>query len=126
MTWLYIDSRERHATAFGWLGDRTTKLWKTENLLADLAKRIRPAELRACQGICVVAGPGSFSSIRIGVLVANLMSRIYSLTLYPVRSDESADLSVLTARLRNGEIDEASYVAPEYDREPNITIPVAV
>ena len=126
MTWLFIDSRERHATTFGWLGDRQVRLWPTENLLADLARRVKLSDLKTCDGICIVAGPGSFSSIRTGVLVANLLSRVYGLSLFAVRGDEAGDLTVLTDRLRHGKVAKSKYVAPEYDREPNITLPVAV
>jgi len=133
MTWLFIDSRDRQNTAFGWLGDEPTKrgaapqLWFAgSSLIADLSRHIKLDRLRKTDGICVVSGPGSFSSIRTGVLIANLLSRVCCLPLYAVHADEAMDLAGLTDKLRLGKLKSSSYVAPEYDREPNITIAPAL
>ena len=129
MTWLFIDSRDRQSTAFGWLGDESAKrgasprLWSAGiSLIADLSRKIKLDRLRKADGICVVSGPGSFSSIRTGVLIANLLSRICRLPLYAVHADETSDLAGLINKLELGAFKPSSYVAPEYDREPNITM----
>lgn len=74
-------------------------------------------------GVCVVAGPGSFSAVRGGVLDANLIARLKGIPLVPVPSSDWQDLEGLAARIQSGEISTAEYVAPIYDQEPNITIP---
>lgn len=91
-------------------------------ILRSLFVRER-ARLEACQGICVVSGPGSFSSIRIGVLYANLLSRLLRLPLVGVSVEEAAERVALMQRLKNHVPTFATYVAPVYDMEPNITIP---
>ncbi len=99
-----------------------------------------PRPSGAC-GIIVVAGPGSFSSIRGGVLLANLMSRLMGVPLYRVEhrapldsargrlrtghrdgNDESLDLDVLRDQIAHGHLKPVKYVAPVYDQEPNITV----
>lgn len=87
-----------------------------------------PALLAGCarwkddlSGICVVRGPGSFSAIRTGVLYANLLSRLLRLPLFSISAEEAADLRRVAKRLEYGALRSASYVAPVYDREPNIT-----
>lgn len=91
-------------------------------ILRSLFSRER-ARLEACEGICVVAGPGSFSSIRIGVLYANLLSRLLRLQLVGVSVEEAADRNALVERLKTHAPSPSVYVAPVYDMEPNITIP---
>lgn len=79
--------------------------------------------LRRARGIIVVAGPGSFSSIRSGVLLANLMSRLLKVPLYQVaKGAEEVDLNELREQIARGSLRPVSYVAPVYDAEPNITI----
>jgi tRNA A37 threonylcarbamoyladenosine modification protein TsaB len=91
-------------------------------ILRSLFGRER-ARFEACQGICVVSGPGSFSSIRVGVLYANLLSRLLRLPLVGVSVEETAERVALMQRLKNHVPTSATYVAPVYDMEPNITIP---
>ena len=91
-------------------------------ILRSLFSRER-ARLEACEGICVVAGPGSFSSIRVGVLYANLLSRLLRLQLVGVSVEDATDRSALVERLKNHAPSPNVYVAPVYDMEPNITVP---
>lgn len=81
------------------------------------------ARLEACKGVCVVAGPGSFSAIRIGVLYANMLARLLHRPLIGVSVEEAADRAALLARLENKALPIATYVAPIYTMEPNITVP---
>jgi tRNA A37 threonylcarbamoyladenosine modification protein TsaB len=90
------------------------------NVLAKDRKRLFSAE-----GVCVVAGPGSFSSVRTGVLYANLLSRLLRIPLVGVTVEEASDLDALSRRLLDTRYSklETRYVAPIYDAEPNITVP---
>jgi len=92
--------------------------------------------LRRVRGIIVVAGPGSFSSIRSGVLLANLMSRFLNVPLYSVLADVATSKSqIVKSDLRypasyrelreqivRGGLRPVPYVAPVYDAEPHITL----
>lgn len=129
MSWLYIDTATTGTCRFGVL---TAKQHSVEayaarsgKVLPFLERRLGRARIRRMKGICVVSGPGSFSSVRGGVLIANLLARLFRLPLVGVSVDETLDLSVLEVRLRNGSIPTQSFVAPVYDAEPNITRPSA-
>ncbi|MBI4138772.1 hypothetical protein HY479_01330 [Candidatus Uhrbacteria bacterium] len=124
--WLFIDTSESGNVRIAELGGgraRTSRAaGRSGTLLPLIARRIGTAGCRRLTGIAVVAGPGSFSAVRGGVLVANLLARFLSIPLVGVMRDEAADLRSLARRLDAGEIDPASYVAPLYDTEPNITM----
>jgi len=91
-------------------------------VLARLSKTVGRKGIQRADGICVVAGPGSFSAIRTGVLLANLLSRLFSKPLVGVTSDEAKDHHALREDLESGAFPSTAYVAPIYDAEPNITV----
>lgn len=84
------------------------------------------ARLSAAVGICVVAGPGSFSAIRIGVLYANVLARLLRLPLVGVEYEATHDMVALIKGLEEKTLSCSAYVTPLYDAEPNITLPRAV
>ena len=88
-----------------------------------MSAKIKTAELSQAQGVCVVTGPGPFSSIRLGVLAANLISRTCGLPLYAVDSQAASDRKKLGNDLAQGTVPRVEYAAPVYDSEPNITLP---
>ncbi len=130
MSWLFIDTAHMGLCRFGMLGTKEIDVESHEvrsgSLLPLLAKKIGIVRLRRVDGICVVSGPGSFSSVRGGVLVANMMARLLRKPLVGVTVDEARALPALEARLRGGEYTPSTFVAPVYDAEPNITKPAAV
>ena len=89
--------------------------------VSAIASFFSPTDVERAHGVCVVAGPGSFSAIRGGVLIANLLARLHDKKLYGLSKDEASDLSAVRERLTDGQILPAPYVAPVYDAEPNIT-----
>ncbi|HEU0050593.1 MAG TPA: hypothetical protein VFQ60_00865 [Patescibacteria group bacterium] len=122
MAWLFLDTHELSSFRFGWLGEKPV-VQKTEARARELLNELPPIEelKQSCKGIVVVAGPGSFSAIRTGVLYANLLSRLLSLPLISVTVPEAEDLMELTRSLPGRT--PASYVSPIYEKEPNITKP---
>lgn len=127
MSWLFIDTHAPGEARFAFLeaGKEPVVTYvpgRTVNVLPLLSKKLAKQKL---QGICVVAGPGSFSSVRAGVLEANLMSRLLKLPLVGITVDEAADLDALSSKLfsKASPPVRSDYVAPIYDKEPNITIP---
>lgn len=119
MKLFFIDTHESGYFSFGWKG-ANEKLWnyegRTRNLIYEITRQVKLEELKKADGICVVKGPGSFSSIRTGVLVANLLAKALKLKLYSLPADRDKmsdeDFKILKPQI---------FVAPEYDREPNIT-----
>ena len=128
MAWLFLDSHERGNSRLGWLDGARPRI-KTMSgsagrLLNELAKQRK--QLDAAEGVCVVSGPGSFSSVRTGVLYANLLSRLLRIPLVGVTVEEASDLNALSLKLqatRPPGYQPVPYIAPIYDAEPNITVP---
>ncbi len=125
--YLFVDTHARDGYAVGVIKATSARLQRyagrATGMLPKLARVLGTVEVSALDGIVVVAGPGSFSSVRTGVLDANLLARLLRLPLYGIHVTETTDLRALVGRLDAGEIPESSYVAPIYDAEPNITIP---
>ncbi len=123
--WLFIDTTKSGEFRSGFLGQTVAVaagLGRSNKFLSALARRLTPQKLEALSGICVVAGPGSFTAVRTGVLVANLLARLYGKPLCGVSVEESQDLKNLAERLLAGKVKSSTYVAPEYYAEPNITL----
>jgi hypothetical protein len=132
MAWLFLDTHKPGEARFAWfekdkLPAMTHIEGRTNNVLPKLAKSVGSKGLKRIEGVCVVAGPGSFSSVRAGVLEANLIARLLHVPLVGITVDEAHDLPILSHRLLHPtglQAYKAShYVAPIYDKEPNITIP---
>jgi len=85
------------------------------------AQKIKPEKLT---GIGVVIGPGGFTSVRIGVAVANGLGYGLDLPIVGIKRDEFIDENDLTAKIfqRAKTLKPAKLVMPFYDREPNITV----
>jgi tRNA A37 threonylcarbamoyladenosine modification protein TsaB len=126
MAWLLIDSsnRELFRAALihpkGEIKERAVKGIRS-SILSELHDMIQVSELPNLSGIAVVYGPGSFSAIRSGVLIANLLSRLYHLPLYGFSKEEAADLIDVRRKLSSNAVKPSAYISPLYDAEPNIT-----
>lgn len=130
MTWLFLDTHAPGKSRFALFEHKhvpqiTNIEGHVTGLLPQLAKTLGKKGIKKIEGVCVVAGPGSFSSVRAGVLEANLIARVLKKPLIGVTVDEAHDLPVLSHRLLASEADHRAteYVAPIYDKEPNITLP---
>ena len=129
MPWLFLDTHAPGQVRLGWLSEQGPQVAarpvKAHAALTWLAE-IWPADPATIRGVCVVAGPGSFSSVRSGVLDANLIARWLNVPLIGVTVAEATDeqLPELARHLRSGSgPSPVPYVAPIYDREPNISTP---
>ncbi|OGF20770.1 hypothetical protein A2316_04155 [Candidatus Falkowbacteria bacterium RIFOXYB2_FULL_38_15] len=93
-------------------------------LLDNLLKKVK-AKKEDLTGVVVVSGPGPFTSVRQGVVVANALARLLNIPIIGVRAEEFnldkksvADYEAKLKKVKAGKI-----VLPFYDREPNITKP---
>ncbi|MEO5691403.1 MAG: tRNA (adenosine(37)-N6)-threonylcarbamoyltransferase complex dimerization subunit type 1 TsaB [Candidatus Saccharimonadales bacterium] len=100
--------------------------WQTNRDMArGLLERIEllleknNASWNQLSGLIVYKGPGSFTSLRIGLTTAN--SIVYSLAIPIVGSSGDDWITDGIVRLRNNENDTS--VFPEYGAEPRITSP---
>ncbi|MBP9762261.1 hypothetical protein KBD34_01450 [Patescibacteria group bacterium] len=128
MGWLAIDTRVNGHSLVSWIeGDKIETIQIEGKAARALPVLARLVEGRSStpQGILVTAGPGTFSSIRTGVLYANLCSRFWKIPLLALSEEEasSGHYPAVIAAFQRGERAAVEYVAPLYDREPNITIP---
>lgn len=122
--WLFIDTHAPGKSRFAWLEEgKPVRPVELDGRASVVLPRIAKTWKKKIGGVCAVAGPGSFSSVRAGVLQANLISRLLKIPLVGVDVHEADDLPVLAARLYAGHIPSSGYVAPVYDQEPNITLP---
>ncbi len=128
--WLLIDTHVPGRSCLGWLSlDVRGSFRAYKGRPVVVLRRVflhERSRLLACQGLCVVAGPGSFSAIRIGVLYANMLARLLGCSLVGISVEEAQDRKKLAQRLLAKALSPVPYVAPIYDREPNITSPRAV
>ena len=129
MGYLLIDTRARDAASVLWWKEGKIDAWlENEQVMSVLhvIQERRAMFKDALEGVVVVAGPGRFSAIRVGVLTANILARWYRVPLFGVSYEEVATedglyrvFEEIVSHRRVG----TSYVAPLYDREPNITTP---
>ena len=126
MSWLYIDTRERGFAVLGLLSKESSRLKRLPvplgGLVAVMQKKFPPDVLQSALGVVVVSGPGPFSSIRTGVLTANLLARILHKPLYAVSGDGDIDTKAIVSKIASGQLKPVKYAEPLYDSEPNITI----
>lgn len=126
MAWLFIDTATAGEFRCGTVDVHASRIrtvkGRVRGLLVMLDRLFPKKDLSRLDGICVVHGPGSFSSVRGGVLVANLLARLFRKLLVGVSVDEANDLGRLAANLGTKRLSPSAYVMPTYDQEPNITM----
>lgn len=123
MTWLFLDTHSPKVYQWGWvnLEEGTVDV----HTCAERARCWLPRLEAVCRrpdGIVVVAGPGSFSAIRLGVLQANLLSRLWRIPLIAIHTEDAKDRTDLPSLIRARMQTPLTYVAPLYEMEPHITI----
>ena len=128
MSWLFLDTHTSGQYRLGMChrdGKTDIRLYKgrTRSALTRI-HRLWEKEGKEWSGIAVVSGPGSFSSIRTGVLYANILATCLHLPLQGLSVEESTEDETIIRILKSDRMEkEVSYVAPVYDAEPNITLP---
>jgi hypothetical protein len=127
MAWLLINSCERATLRLARIpltGEIQEQVIQgaQRSILSELEAIMSPLEISQLEGIALVYGPGSFSAVRGGVIVANLLSRLYHIPLYGFTKDEAIDLIDLRRQLASGSKESSQYISPLYDAEPNITM----
>ncbi len=128
MGWLGIDTRTNGHSVISWVEGAHIETIQVDGKAAralPVIARLLEARLARVEGVLVASGPGTFSSIRTGVLYANLFSRLKQVPLLNVAEEEAspANYPKIIEAYRSGMRESSSYIAPLYDREPNITIP---
>lgn len=127
MKWLFIDTTKAGEYRVGFLRPGKSRVspgqGRSNRYLPALSKLAKEADWARIDGVCVVRGPGSFTAVRTGVLIANLLARLRRKPLVGVTAEDAQDLDSLAERIAHGFLPSAGYVAPAYGAEPNITLP---
>lgn len=79
--------------------------------------------LKDIKKIVVVTGPGSFSSVRSGVIFANAISFAADIPIIGVKANEFSDYNDLARKIIKLKFKTGGTVLPFYGKEPNITRP---
>lgn len=125
MAWLYINSALPDASDVGIISSTSQRLKRVEGRshhILNTISQLKEVKQKQIEGVCVVFGPGSFSSIRTGVLIANMFARTEKIPLIGLHLDQATDLALIAKGLEANTYPKQAYVKPEYDAEPNITV----
>ena len=80
--------------------------------------------LEQLEGLCVVTGPGSFTSTRVILTIANTLRFVYNIPMYYLTNPEYLEPRELLRRSGIGSaVAEGDYATTYYDRPPHITQP---
>jgi len=96
---------------------------ESEELLPLVDKLLKKARvnLKEVKKILVAVGPGPFTSLRVGIAVANTFAFALGIPVIGFRADQERKINDLInlAKKQKGK----NLVYPDYGREPNITTP---
>lgn len=99
---------------------------QSEKLLVGIEEILKKEKIKISQlkGIVVVKGPGGFTSLRIGVAVANALGYASAIPVAGVMADEffSVEDLITLSLTKIKKAKKGSPVLPEYGREPNINL----
>lgn len=93
--------------------------------LLDRVLKKNKLKLTNLMGIAVVKGPGSFTSLRIGVVVANTLAWSLKVPIIGVTAsdfDSASKLVKIEGKLKSARGKTPKIIDPKYGAEPNITL----
>ncbi|MBU2236272.1 tRNA (adenosine(37)-N6)-threonylcarbamoyltransferase complex dimerization subunit type 1 TsaB [Patescibacteria group bacterium] len=100
---------------------------RTDTLLKHISVFLtkRKVETKELEGVVVVTGPGPFTSLRIGVVVANTLGYALNIKIAGIKSTEfnSDDMLVKKGKALLADAKNFQIVEPFYGKAPNITKP---
>lgn len=129
MAYLLLDTRFRGEAGAWWVGESGEEAWVEHQDTQDILHAVqahREALRENLRGVGVVAGPGRFSAVRVGILYAHVVARWYGIPVYRLRPEdvETAEARAGFAQdVREGIRSAERWIDPVYDRAPNITSP---
>jgi hypothetical protein len=128
---LYINTAQRDFLQFALISKTDVFLLKknvgrkqSENMLLQLNNLLEKNKfkLEDLKKIVVNRGPGSFTSVRMGVVLANTMSYALKIPVWGIRGDEyELEKREDFLQLNQIKFKKGGFTIPYYDRDPNIT-----
>lgn len=126
MAWLFIDAAQPRTYRVGFLGTKSVRvreyIGRSHGVLIACMSWLKKLGTESLQGVCIVSGPGSFTSIRTGVMIGTIIARLRRVSLIGVSCEDATDLERLRMDCLAGTRPSIEHVLPVYDAEPNITI----
>jgi tRNA A37 threonylcarbamoyladenosine modification protein TsaB len=97
---------------------------KSLHLIDELLKKNK-IKIDNIKGIAVVSGPGSFTAVRFGIVIANVLGFIFKIPVVGIKLNEFKNdqelVKIAFKKLNKAKI--GKIVLPFYGKEPNITKP---
>ncbi|MDD3285012.1 MAG: hypothetical protein PHZ07_05450 [Patescibacteria group bacterium] len=125
---LYINTSVRNFLEFAiienddvFLLKRKVNLLQSENalFLLDFILKKYKLNLKDIEKIIVNRGPGSFTSVRLGIVIANTLSYGLKTPIFGIENVEITKKADYLDLQKNAQ--KYDFVRPYYDREPDIT-----
>ena len=112
-----------------WLGENSFEKGLNRNMARDILKFLEDSlenigkDYKDLEGIGFFAGPGSFTSLRIGASVANTLADGLNIPIVAIKKEDEDDdwRQKAFEKLKNNENDKIAL--PFYGRDANITKP---
>lgn len=112
-----------------WLGENSFEKELNRNMARDILKFLEDSlenigkDYKDLEGIGFFAGPGSFTSLRIGASVANTLADGLNIPIVAIKKEDENDdwRQKAFEKLKNNENDKIAL--PFYGRDANITKP---
>lgn len=101
----------------------TSQYNQSEELILKIEELLKKNKAKKgnLEGIVVVAGPGSFTGVRIGVTTANFMALGLNIPVIGVKKDQIDQITNIVKK--HSSLGFNKPVMPIYDKKPNITKP---
>jgi len=124
---LYIDTTQREFIKLAlikqqevFLLDKNVNTKQSENLLKFLDRflKLKKVKLKNIESVIVNTGPGSFTSVRIGVVLANTLSYALKIPVIAVSQKEIVNKEDILKLLEIKS--KTEFVKPFYYKDPNI------
>lgn len=99
---------------------------QTEKLLREIDSFLKKKKihLKSLKGIIAVSGPGPFTALRIGVIVANTLGYSLNIKIAGLKQQEFSSVKdmVEKGRVKLKKAKGFRILKPYYGKEPNITV----
>lgn len=126
---LFLMAQDIHSITFGLIEEAITKDVQTvqtqpERYLKCLAEWLNHTSVRLenINGIVAVLGPGSFTSCRMSLMIANTIAFTQQISIIPLENPRRLVAEELFGSCAWQTIASQPFVMPVYDRPPNIRV----
>lgn len=129
MAYLLLDARFRGEAGAWWVYQGGEEVWVERQETQDILRMVqahREVLRESLKGVGVMAGPGRFSAVRVGIVYAHVIARWYRVPLYRLQTEDVVtpeSRARVAQEIREGARTAEVWIDPVYDRAPNITSP---